>query len=135
MKQTIKFMFAAMMLMTSNVMIAQETVPVKKTEKEKQLTEGTPEERAQKRTDQMKTELSLDANQVSQIYAINLAHITEMDKLRAEQKALKEKIKAQHESTKAKIKEVLTPEQNVIFDAKVEARKKKQEENKAQRQD
>jgi len=128
-------MFAAMMLMTSNVMIAQETVPVKKTEKEKQLTEGTPEERAQKRTDQMKTELSLDANQVSQIYAINLAHITEMDKLRAEQKALKEKIKAQHESTKAKIKEVLTPEQNVIFDAKVEARKKKQEENKAQRQD
>ena len=59
MKRTIKLMFAAMMLITSNGIIAQETVPVKHTEKEKKLTEGTPEERAKKRTDQIKTEMSL----------------------------------------------------------------------------
>ena len=133
MKKTLKLMFAAIVLMAPCGIMAQETVPVKKTEKEK-IAEGTPEERAQKRTEQMKTEFTLDAGQESKIYTINLAHITEMDKLRAEQKALKEKIRAQQESTKVKIKEVLTPEQNVIFDAKVEAHKKKQQENKEQRQ-
>ena len=49
-------MLVVTILMTSNAMIAQETVPVKVTEKEKQLTEGTPEERAKKRTENTCTE-------------------------------------------------------------------------------
>jgi periplasmic protein CpxP/Spy len=133
MKMKIQLMFAVMILMTSNELIAQETGSVKKTDKENQLTEATPEERAQKRTEKMKTELGLDASQESKIYAINLAHIVEMDKLKAEQKAIKEKIKAQQENTKSKIKDVLTPEQNVIFEQKVEENKKKQEDRRNNR--
>jgi len=118
-------------LISSTGLMAQETIPA---DKEGQVKEGTAEERARKRTDQMKTELSLTEGQETQIYAINLAHIMEMDKLHEEQKALKEKMKVEREKTKEKIKVVLTPDQNVIFDQKVEEHKKKQEENKMNHQ-
>ena len=95
----------------------------------------TPEERATKRTEQMKKELSLSEDQSSKIYAINLAHIIEMDKLKEEQKALKEKMKAERESTRLEIKEVLTPEQNLIFDQKVEEQKQKREEKRKAHQE
>ncbi|MBI3135675.1 MAG: DUF4890 domain-containing protein [Bacteroidetes bacterium] len=87
----------------------------------------TAEERATKRTEKMKTELSLNADQEKQVYEINLAHLIQMDKYREEQKALREKVKAEKEATRTKIKAVLTPEQNVIFDQKAEEHKKKQE--------
>lgn len=90
----------------------------------------TPEEKATKRTEQMKKELSLSEDQTTKIYAINLAHIVEMEKLKEEQRLLKEKMKAERESTRLKIKEVLTPEQNVIFDQKAEEQKQKHEERK-----
>lgn len=95
----------------------------------------TPEERATKRTEKMKAELSLSEAQTSEIYTINLAHIKEMDKLREEQKVLREKMKAEKEATRTKIKAVLTAEQNVIFDQKAEEHKKKQEEKRKQHED
>lgn len=95
----------------------------------------TPEERATKRTEHMTKELGLSTDQASQIYTINLTHIIEMDKLREEQKALKEKVKAEKENTRKKIKAVLTPEQNVIFDQKAEEHKKKQEEKRQEKRD
>jgi hypothetical protein len=95
----------------------------------------TPEERATKRTEKMKVELSLTDSQTSEIYSINLAHIKEMDKLREEQKILREKMKAEKEATRTKIKAILTAEQNVIFDQKAEEHKKKQEEKRKQQKD
>lgn len=126
-----RMMLLSGILISSTGLMAQETIPA---DKEGQVKEGTAEERARKRTDQMKTELSLTEGQETQIYAINLAHIMEMDKLHEEQKALKEKMKVEREKTKEKIKVVLTPDQNVIFDQKVEEHKKKQEENKMNHQ-
>jgi hypothetical protein len=95
----------------------------------------TPEERATKRTEKMKAELSLTEAQTTEIYSINLAHIKEMDKLREEQKLLREKMKAEKEATRSKIKAILTAEQNVIFDQKAEEHKKKQEEKRKEHQD
>jgi hypothetical protein len=95
----------------------------------------TPEERATKRTEKMKAELSLTEAQTTEIYSINLAHIKEMDKLREEQKVLHEKMKAEKEATRTKIKAILTAEQNIIFDQKAEEHKKKQEEKRKERQD
>jgi len=126
---------AITILFMSNGIMAQETMPVRKAEGEKKHSEMSVEERAQKRTDKMKEELSLDSSQETKIYAINLAHIAEMDKLRAEQKALKEKVKAERENTRTKIKAVLTPDQIVIFDQKAEEHKKKQEERRTQHHD
>ena len=135
MKRITKMILALTVLFMSNNMMAQETVSVRKAEGEKKQSELTVEERAQKRTDQMKKELSLDSSQETKIYSINLAHIAEMDKLRAEQKALKEKVKAERENTRTKIKAVLTPDQIVIFDQKAEEHKKKQDERRTQHHD
>lgn len=88
----------------------------------------TAEERANKRTEKMKSELSLTDAQTKSVYDINLAHILQMDKYREEQKALKEKVKAEKEATRLKLRGVMTPEQAVIFDQKAEEHKQKQEE-------
>lgn len=88
----------------------------------------TAEQRAEKRTEKMTTELSLTEAQKTKVYQINLEHIVQMDKYHEEQKALKEKMKAEREATRGKIKAVLTPEQNVIFDQKAEEHKQKQED-------
>lgn len=98
-----------------------------------QETEGqgenlSPEERANKRTEKMKAELNLTEAQSKTVYDINLAHILQMDKYREEQKALREKMKAEKEATRLKLRGVLTTEQAVIFDQKAEEHKKKQEE-------
>lgn len=88
----------------------------------------TAEERANKRTEKMKSELSLTDAQTKSVYDINLAHILQMDKYREEQKALHEKMKAEKEATRAKLRGVLTTEQAVIFDQKAEEHKQRQEE-------
>lgn len=89
----------------------------------------SPEERANKRTEKMKAELNLTEAQSKTVYDINLAHILQMDKYREEQKALREKMKAEKEATRLKLRGVLTTEQAVIFDQKAEEHKKKQEEH------
>lgn len=126
MKMMKKIVLATALLISASASFGQDT------KGEENL---TPEERAKKRTEKMKTELTLSDAQTSEIYAINLEHITEMDKLREEQKALREKMKAEKEEARAKIKAVLTAEQNVIFDQKAEEHKKKQEEKRKQNQD
>lgn len=119
MKRAMKMMMLALLMIVANITMAQEG---------KEGDSLTVEQRADKRTQKMKQELSLTEAQVKLIYDINLAHITKMEQYRAEMKILREKIKAEKESTRLKIKEVLTPEQNVIFDQKLEEHKKKEQE-------
>jgi periplasmic protein CpxP/Spy len=121
--KAIKMIVLGLALAGSNGLMAQETVDVRKVEKEGEFEKLSPEERAKKRTEKMTEALSLDENQQKQIYAINLAHMTDMEKLRAEQKALHEKIKAEREATRNEIKAVLNDEQDAKFDQMVEEHK------------
>lgn len=119
MKRAMKMMMLSLLMIVANVTMAQEG---------KDGDSLTVEQRADKRTQKMKEELSLTDAQVKLIYDINLTHITKMEQYRAEMKILREKIKAEKEATRLKIKEVLTPEQNAIFDQKLEEHKKKEQE-------
>jgi len=96
----------------------------------KEMKKLTPEEKAKKRTEKMTEVLGLDEDQASKIESINLAHAIEMDKIKLEHKALKEKAKKQRELTESNIKKVLTTEQQVVFDEKRKERKEKHEEHK-----
>jgi len=124
MKARMKTFFLLAVLGLSNQLLAQENKP----ESNENL---TAEERAAKRTERMKTELTLSAEQESEIYQINLAHIIQMDQYRSEQKALREKMHAEKEANRTKIKAVLTPEQNLIFDQKAEEHKQKRDRKTA----
>ncbi len=126
MKTLKKIMLLSAFIMSATISFGQE---------DQEENNMTPEERATKRTEKMKAELSLTEAQTTEIYSINLAHIKEMDKLREEQKVLREKMKAEKEATRTKIKAILTAEQNVIFDQKAEEHKKKQEEKRKEHQD
>jgi Spy/CpxP family protein refolding chaperone len=72
---------------------------------------SSPEDRAQRMTERMASELKLSEEQKQKVLAINLEHAknraAEMEKQRAEMEARKAEMKAQEE----KIKEVLTEEQ------------------------
>jgi periplasmic protein CpxP/Spy len=131
MKTNIKMIFLMAALCLSGQILAQDERPAGN-ETHENL---TAEERATKRTERMKTELSLTTDQEKEIYTINLEHILQMDQLRAEQKALREKMHAEKEANRTKIKAVLTPEQNVIFDQKAEEHKQKQQERHKNRHD
>lgn len=124
MRKFVKMMILALPMLCINVAFAQEE---NGPEGEPNM---TPEQIAEKKTARMKEELSLTADQEKQIYDINLAHATQMKQYREEMRILKEKTKAEKESTRTKIKAVLTPEQNVIFDQKAEEMKERQEKHR-----
>ncbi len=120
----------AMIFAGSNVIAQEENDRKDHQERKAEWENLSPEEKAAKKTEHMTKDLDLTAEQSVKIEAINLAHILEMDKIKAERKALKEKAKAQKEKTKGEIDEVLTPEQREKLEAKKEERQKKREEKK-----
>jgi periplasmic protein CpxP/Spy len=97
-----------------------------------QQTPSTPEERANKQTEHLSTELSLSADQKQQIQAINLGIIQKNDAIRANdtmsQELKTESIKQNNEARKTAIKAILTLEQNEKFDSmeKTQMQRKKQ---------
>ena len=100
-----------------NTSYSQDGPPPHKREKG---TNVTKEERAAKRTERMKTELSLSEQQTKEVGALNLKHAQEMEALRAEAKQKR----AAH---KAAIKAVLTDEQRKLLE-------QKEQENKENKQ-
>jgi len=100
-----------------NASYSQDGPPPHKREKG---TNVTNEERAAKRTERMKTELSLSEQQTKEVGALNLKHAQEMEALRAEAKQKR----AAH---KAAIKAVLTDEQRKLLE-------QKEQENKENKQ-
>ncbi len=123
MKIFMKAMALAAITVSFNAVMAQSG-------NEPEKPELSPEEKATKRTEQLKTELALSDAQTKQVYDINLAHILKMEEYRKEQQALREKIKAEKEATRTKIRSLLTTEQAVIFDQKAEEHKHKQEQRR-----
>lgn len=88
----------------------------------------TPEERAKKQTECMKTDLQLTDVQAAQVEKINTKYAIESDKLKQE---MKEKRKAQSTQKNAELKSVLTPEQYTKLE---QIREKKKAERKEKRQ-
>ncbi len=95
-------------------------------------TNVTPEERATKRTERMKTELSLSEQQTKEVGALNLKHAQEMDVLQKQMEALRAEMKQKRDAHKTAIDSVLTEEQRKILQEKIEERKENHEEKREQ---
>lgn len=97
----------------------------------------TPEERADKVSNRMKTELGLTDDQATKVKAITLTRATKMAEIRtkaktegADKTALKAERKATHQAWEADLKGIVSAEQFAKYQAKKEERKKKLEERK-----
>lgn len=109
----------------SNTAIAQDSRP------------STPEERAMKVTDWMKSELHLNVDQEPLIHTINLKYATENESLRTSSQAKLSKyrkFKTRQDAKDGELKRVLTPEQfNTYLDKRGELKKKMKEDWKESR--
>jgi protein CpxP len=94
-----------------------------KTERNKKL---TPEEKAQKHTDKMTTELGLSEEQAKEVYEINLSYAKSMLPIHDEIKKLKEQAKNERKKTKSDLDKVLTEEQKAKA---IELRKNKKKDD------
>jgi protein CpxP len=96
----------------------------------------TPEERAAKHTEKMKTELTLTDDQISKVKAITLTRAQKIDEVRAKYAAAKDKAnfkterKAAFQAWETDLKGILTPEQLSKYEAKKAEKKKKLEERR-----
>ena len=80
-----------------------------------------PQEKAQKLTDWMKTNLKLTDDQVAKVQPINLKYAQKMADTKnstQDQKAKMDAMKADEEAKDAELKAVLTPEQYTSWEAK-----------------
>lgn len=87
----------------------------------------TPEERAQKQTEWMKTDLGLTPEQTTEVEKINLKYALETNKLKQEYNA---KRKANSTLKNAELIKVLTPEQYTKLDQLREAKKQQRKEKR-----
>lgn len=90
-----------------------------------------PVERAATITEWMKTNLSLDENQLTQVQAINLEYAQKNQELQGTSLTRKQKMeafKANEAARDAKLNQVLTPEQMKIYDSKKSELKKQMKE-------
>ncbi len=116
-----------------NIALAQDQVKKgeNKEQSQKNYKNMTAEEIARKKTDKMKTELELTADQEKKVYEMNLAYAKEMKAIQAEKEALREKAKKSRENHKKNLGTVLTPEQKKKME---ENEQKKKEEMKKKRE-
>ncbi|MGC3948538.1 MAG: hypothetical protein QM762_29230 [Chryseolinea sp.] len=99
-----------------------------------QLKNSTPEERAQKITDWMKTNLQLTDDQATTVHGINLKYANENEALKESASARRDKYKKYKDTQAAKdqeLKGALTPEQfSTYLSKKKELQDKMREEVK-----
>ena len=79
-----------------------------------QLKNSTPEERAQKITDWMKTNLQLSDEQATSIHAVNIKYANQNESLKEDasgRRAKYKKLKDNQEAKDQELKRMLTPEQ------------------------
>ncbi len=110
-----------------NTAIGQDVPPPPPCKKEKK-SDMTPDERAEKRTEKMKEELGLSDEQAVKVKELNMNHIQEMEQIRGEMKALRDRKKEMHKEHEGALTGVLTPEQKKIHDQKMAEHKAKREE-------
>jgi hypothetical protein len=96
-------------------------------------TKLTAEERAQKLTDWMKSELTLTAEQEPTVHAINVKYANQMDDIKADGGDRRSKFKDARDNSKAKdeeLKAVLTPDQFTKYTEKKQEMQQKIRENR-----
>jgi hypothetical protein len=94
-------------------------------------TSSTPEERAGKLTEWMKTNLQLNDDQVTQVQNINLKYANKTQGLQTQSMSRKEKMQTLKENDKAKdaeLKNVLTTDQYTSYQAKKDEIRKQMKE-------
>jgi len=94
-------------------------------------TSSTPEERAAKLTEWMKTNLQLNPDQATQVQAINLKYANKTQELQTQSKSRKQKLQTLKDNDKAKdteLKNVLTPDQYNSYQAKKDEIRKQMKE-------
>lgn len=121
----------AMALSICTTPIFAQDGPDEMKKKKEEMQALSPQEKAEKHTAKLTEMLGLSEQQAKEIQVINLKHTIEMDKIKAEQKALKERAKAQRKKTDEDIVAVLTEEQKKVFnEKKAEHQKKRAEKHK-----
>jgi len=90
----------------------------------------TPEQRADKMTAKMKKELDLTADQEKQVKASNLEFAQQQEAIRMKSEALKAERKALVDAHRAKMKGILTPEQQAKADQMMKKRQEKRSERR-----
>lgn len=127
-----KHMMIAIALLFGGIASAQETTAPKKIKPAKQ--ELRPEDQATKVTAKMTKELVLNANQVTQVQAINMDAAKQREAIKKEANLKPEDRKAQlnalEENTKVKFKSVLTADQYVKMEEMLKNAKLKKTERK-----
>jgi Spy/CpxP family protein refolding chaperone len=93
----------------------------------------TPEQRADKMTAKMKKELDLTADQEKQVKASNLEFAQQQEAIRMKSEALKAERKALVDAHRAKMKGILTPEQQAKADQMMKKRQEKRSEKRSER--
>jgi hypothetical protein len=94
-------------------------------------TSSTPEERAAKLTEWMKTNLQLNGDQVAEVQTINLKYANKTQALQTQLMSRNEKLQALKDNDKAKdaeLKNVLTTDQYNSYQAKKEEIRKQMKE-------
>lgn len=93
--------------------------------------EATAQERAQKQTESMTTNLELTEDQIPKVYEINLGVNLKNEAIRnnaeMSEELKKEAIKGNNDGRKAMLKNVLTEEQFAKYEQKEQMQKKRQE--------
>jgi len=101
---------------------------------EKQRQEKTPEQRAQMATNALEKKLSLNADQKTQVYALNLERAQRMDKnMKAERQVDKDQMDKQKSfmiESEKKLNNILTEDQRKSYE---EMKKQSREKNKGRR--
>jgi len=94
-------------------------------------TSSTPEERATKLTEWMKTNLQLSGDQVTQVQTLNLKYANKTQELQTQSLSRKQKMQILKDNDKAKdaeLKDVLTTDQYNNYQAKKEEIRKQMKE-------
>ena len=121
MKKTILTLAIVLMAAQFSAVFAQET-PVKVEQERVKL---SPEEKAKKKTQKMKSELGLTKAQEEKIYVANLEHARAMEDLRKEKEALRARQKDLRHSHKSQVTSILTKEQNIKLEALAKEKREK----------
>ncbi len=129
-------LFLALVVSIGSVFAQQEKAKGQGKGKGKEKNQNlTPEEKATKITNRLKTELSLTDEQVPKVNAVTLTRVKQATEAKTktaeDKKAFGQQRKTIFQSWETEMKTILTPEQFATYQTKKDAQKKKMEEKKA----
>lgn len=104
-----------------------------KTERAEKRESMTPEQRADKMTKHQSEMLNLTPEQYKKAYAINLERAKEMENAKAERMETKEQVRDARAKSEKSFQEILTPEQQKIWNEKKDNAQEKRNEMRQER--